>query len=299
MLAVAAVLGAAALAGTAGFAVVAWRLWLAYFGAARHRCRYQRSPVRVPHAAGTLVTADGVELPYRWIAGRLPCVLVVAGGYRRCIEEGFALAADLAAAGPSVLTFEFRGVAEGTHRLLSGAAREAADLRAAVALARELAGDVPLGVVGLCLGASMALEVAAEDPGIAALWVDGPFVSPLSVLAWAVRTRTRLPGRPFAAAVGAAARLARGVSLRRVRLDRAAARIGDIPVRTVVTDEDLAMPRQRGLRRGIGAGPREEVLYIPGARHAGAYFAAPQAYAGEVIRFFDAALAPRVAVAAG
>ena len=299
MAVLAAVLGAAALLGAAGFTVVAWRLWLAYFGPGRHRCRYQRSPAGAPHTAGTLVTADAVELPYRWIEGRLPCVLVVAGGYRRCIEETFALAADLAAAGPSVLAFEFRGVADGRHRLLAGAAREAADLRAAVARARELAGDVPLGVVGLCLGASMAVEVAAGDPGIAALWIDGPFVSPLSVLAWAVRTRTRLPGRPVAAAVGLAARLTRGVRLRDVRLDRAAGGIGDIPVRTVVTDEDLAMPRQRSLRRGLGAGPQEEVLYIPGARHAGAYFAAPGPYAAEVIRFFDAALAPRVAVTTG
>jgi hypothetical protein len=297
MLAVAALLAAVALAA-AGFAVVTWRLWVAYFGAVRHRCRYQRSPVRVPHRPGTLVTEDGVRLPYRWIPGQLPFVLVVAGGYRRCIEEGFALAADLAAAGPSVLTFEFRGVADGTHRLLAGGTREPADLRAAVAEARRLAGDVPLGIVGLCLGASMAVAVAADDPEVAALWIDGPFVSPLSVLAWAVGTRTRLPGRPVAAAVGLMARLARGVWLWDVRLDRDAARVGDRPVRTVVTDEDLAMPGQRRLRHGLGAGSRERVLYIPGARHAGAYFADPAPYVAEVVRFFEAELA-LPAVAAG
>jgi len=282
--------GAGACLGGGAFALVAYRLWAAYFGPGVHRCRFQRSPVTAPHLAGTLLTDDGVRLPYRWLPGRSPYVLVVAGGYRRCIEESFALAADLNAAGPSVLTFEFRGTAPGAHRLLAGASRESADLRAALARARELGGPLPLGVVGLCLGASVAVLVAAEDDAIDALWIDGPFVSPLSVLGWAVATRTHLPGRPFAAAVGLAVRVTRGMRLRRVRVDLAARRVRDIPVRTVVTDEDLAMPRQRRLRRGLGIGTQEEVLYVPKARHAGAYFATPQPYVAELARFFIGAL---------
>ena len=287
-------LAAVAVAGAClagGFALVSWRLWSAYFGPQAHRCRYQRDPVAAPHLAGTLVTDDGVGLAYRYLAGRLPYTVVVAGGYRRCIEEAFALAAHLNQAGFCVLTFEFRGVAAGTHRLLAGGTREAADLRAAIQRARALAGPQPLGVLGLCLGATAAVLVAAGGEPIDALWLDGPFKSPVGVLSHAVRLRVHLPGAAFAWTVALGVRLTRGLSIWRVRADRAAQRIADLPVRTVVTDDDLATPGQRDMGRGIGAGARESVVHVPGVRHAGAYFVAPGPYVAEAVRFFTEAFA--------
>ncbi|WP_438023844.1 alpha/beta hydrolase [Sorangium sp. So ce233] len=152
-----------------------------------------------------------------------PCV-VMANGFSGTMDWILPWFAErFATAGLAVLTFDYRhlGQSGGEPRQIVDVQEQRADLRAAVALARSRQGIDPERVAlwGTSLGGSHVVEIAAEDPRIAAVILNMPALDALAGASTkAKRERARVgrattawvTARLLAAAVRDAARGALG-----------------------------------------------------------------------------------------
>jgi len=108
------------------------------------------------------------------------CCVLMAHGFGGTQEGSIARnAADLAAAGLPVLTFDYRGFGEsgGAPRQVIDIGMQHEDWRAAIGFARTLPGVRADNVAlwGSSLGGGHVLAIAAEDPAIAAVVAQVPF----------------------------------------------------------------------------------------------------------------------------
>lgn len=123
---------------------------------------------------------DCVGYLYRPPREPLPGCIVMAHGFGGTQQGSLARTAeDFAAAGFVVLTFDYRyfGESGGTPRQLISIAAQKADWHAAIAHARNLPGaDAQrIALWGSSLSGGHVVEVAAEDPRIAAVVAQVPF----------------------------------------------------------------------------------------------------------------------------
>ncbi|MFI6871561.1 alpha/beta hydrolase [Nocardia sp. NPDC050406] len=127
-------------------------------------------------------TAGGVScVGYLYLpegSGAVPCV-VLCHGFSGTMDRLFDYAERFAAAGFAALVFDYRGFGEsaGEPRQVPDLAGQRADIRAAVAFAREHVRGDPKSIVlwGNSLGGAHAVTVAADDRGIAAVVAQIPF----------------------------------------------------------------------------------------------------------------------------
>lgn len=123
-------------------------------------------------------------------AGR-PC-LVMAAGFSATRDSGLqGFAERFAAAGADVLLFDYRnfGASEGQPRQLLDVAAQRADYRAAIECARGLDGVDQSRIVlwGVSLSGGHVLQVAAEDPRIAAVIALTPAADARASMGLAIR----------------------------------------------------------------------------------------------------------------
>ena len=139
---------------------------------------------------GVAVMEDGYRLPFwRWLPATTPAYVVVAlhgfNDYRNAFSGP---AAGLAARGHAVYAFDQRGFGETDHQgLWPGAERMAADARAMVALVRQRHPGRPVALLGMSMGAAVALlaQGGAGPPPADALVLVAP-------AAWGRRTMNPL-----------------------------------------------------------------------------------------------------------
>jgi alpha/beta superfamily hydrolase len=103
--------------------------------------------MRIPDVAATAIVVIAHALPTHGGTMRTPIMAAIA---RACAARGW-----------YALRFNFRGVG-GSAGEWSGGAREPEDVAAAVDYAREIAPDLPLGLVGYSFGAFMVLAYLAR-----------------------------------------------------------------------------------------------------------------------------------------
>ncbi|ATQ42734.1 alpha/beta hydrolase [Caulobacter mirabilis] len=124
--------------------------------------------------------SNGAEcIGYVYGEGVGPC-LVMAHGFGGTQEGSLARnAADFAAGGLTVLTFDYRGFGEsgGEPRQVVDLSAQRQDWQAAIAFARGLPAVDPdrVALWGSSLGGGHVLAVAAEDPRLAAVVAQVPF----------------------------------------------------------------------------------------------------------------------------
>ena len=108
------------------------------------------------------------------------CVVMAAGGAVTKEPGTDRFAQRFHDGGFSVLTFDYRHLGEsgGQPRQIVRSSQQRADLRAAIAFARSLADVDPARVAlwGFSLSGGHLLRVAAEDPGVAAVIAQTPFL---------------------------------------------------------------------------------------------------------------------------
>lgn len=137
-----------------------------------------------PHRPERLSTSDGVELSAVWSGPDDPAATAVLthphplyGGDMHNIVPA-SLARTLPDHGIATLRFDFRGTgsSSGSH---GGGTAEVADVRAAVAAARQAHPGVPVVGIGYSFGADVLLAV--DDPLLAAVVAVAPPLAVLSV----------------------------------------------------------------------------------------------------------------------
>ena len=252
-----------------------------------------------------LGTRDGTKLAGWWIIPedgvRRPDLAVVVMAHA-ADERGKAsllgLAPALNRAGYILLLFDFRsyGASEGTRT--TWGYLEQQDLEAAIRLARERALGAPIAVVGPGMGATTALLVAAQDPGVVCVVADSPWHSwdeaffhrpgvDSITSNFAVETMTR---RALAKQIG----FDFGTPEAREPLT-AAPLAATRPVMAIYGEKDPFIPFhfQVKIVAAIGTPNATWAWRAPGAGHLEAYASAPDEYRERVLEFLDLSMAAR------
>lgn len=136
-----------------------------------------RTPAEVglPYSDVRIPSHDGLHLAAWWIAPKNGGAVIVLTGSGSTRDDGLAHARFLARAGYGVLIPDFRGHGDSPGRSMElgwGADRDVSAMITWVLDRPGVMGKV--GVLGLSLGAMVAITTAAQDPRIGAIVADGP-----------------------------------------------------------------------------------------------------------------------------
>lgn len=145
----------------------------------------------------TIPSFDRTRLYGWWLsAGRKAATVVVLHGVKKNRTDVLRAALVLRRAGLNVLLFDGRGHGNSEGRYVTYGFYERRDVESAIEwLVQEKKIDVSrVGLAGESMGAAIALQVAAHNPRIRAVWADSPFASLRRITEEFVKRITGLPG---------------------------------------------------------------------------------------------------------
>jgi pimeloyl-ACP methyl ester carboxylesterase len=236
---------------------------------------------------------DGTRLHGLLMAGQRGYpVLLLCHGYFKSLAEPFELACELNRLGYQVLLIDFRacGLSEGRFTTLGH--REVLDVLGAVDYLRLRLGELPIGVLGISMGAVAAIMAATECPHIKALVVDSAYADLESVIGKKLADYLRLP---LLVPLGwASIRFGEWISQGNVAAIRAVdyvGRLGPRPLLFIYGELDDYVPSDHPQRLLDAANEPKELWLVPGSGHAMARLDRPQEYVRRVQAFFGRYLA--------
>jgi pimeloyl-ACP methyl ester carboxylesterase len=237
------------------------------------------------------ITLDGWLLAPRRETPRRPAVIMVHGlGTDRRHELGGRLlevGEHLAGRGHPVLLFDLRGAGcSGGARHTLGA-KEAGDVGGAIDfLAGRGLTQQGVALIGYSMGAAASLLLAPSEPRVRAVVADSAYAELGSILdAQLPRVSGLHP--VFTPGLVLAAWPLLGVNAYRVRPVDGMARLAERGAALLVIhgEADRWVPAAHGRRLAATYGPQAETYFVPGAGHAGSYWADPAAYLARVAGF--------------
>lgn len=189
----------------------------------------------------------------------------------------------------NIFAFDFRAHGQSGGRLTSYGALEQRDLEAALAFLDKKPLRREYGFLGVSMGASVGILVAARDTRLKAIWVDSPYADLPEAIRTYLKTFFRLPEFPFF-----------GFTLLSYRLlfHRGAdevspiKKVGQIAPRPLMIVSGLADER---IRPDVSQRLYEKALepkslwLIPGAGHLEGHAIETQSYNERLLRFFEKA----------
>ena len=192
----------------------------------------------------------------------------------------------LASAGFGVLPFDLPGCGESTGTTTWGAGDRAA-LTSAIDFALQQPGVLPgrIGVFGFSFGTLLAIQVAAVDPRVQAVFVTGAFGNPDVPLAYQFARWGPLSSRSavWAAHLG-------GMDLDGRRPEDVAHLIAPRPVFIVGGSVDDIIPPDNARALAAAAHEPKTLWIVEGAHHGDFSAVAGAEYAERLVKFFDDAL---------
>jgi dipeptidyl aminopeptidase/acylaminoacyl peptidase len=236
---------------------------------------------------------DGTRLHGLLIPGQpgYPALLL-CHGYFKTLAEPFELACELNRVGYQVLLIDFRACGLSDGRFTTLGHREVLDVLGAVDYLRLRLGELPIGVLGISMGAVAAIMAATECPHIKALVVDSAYADLESVIGKKLADYLRLP---LLVPLGwASIRFGEWISQGNVAAIRAVdyvGRLGPRPLLLIHGELDDYVPSDHPQRLLDAANEPKELWLVPGSGHAMARLDHPQEYVQRVQAFFGRYLA--------
>jgi dipeptidyl aminopeptidase/acylaminoacyl peptidase len=234
-----------------------------------------------------LVTADGVNFgAWYFRQPGSPQTVIVSGGHKGQRQGALGISIALWRKGFNVIVYSYRGMSGSDRAPITFGIKEVLELQAVVAFARKRIPHARIGLLGYSMGAVVSLLGAAGEPGVEALVLDSPFSDLRTLLIENVRTRARLPGRPFVWLAGLMLRARSGNRLADCSPISVLSSLEPRPLFFIHGGGDR-ITNVNHSRRLYDAyrGPRE-IWIVQGAPHAGAYFADRPLYVERVAGFF-------------
>ncbi|HKS40939.1 MAG TPA: alpha/beta fold hydrolase, partial [Blastocatellia bacterium] len=240
----------------------------------------------------TISSFDGTKLYGWWMATAVdgPTIIVLHGVKKNrtdVLRAGLALRQ----AGFNVLIFDGRAHGSSEGRYVTYGFFERRDVEAAIEwlVSEKKIDRTRVGLAGESMGAAIALQVAAHNDWIRAVWADSPFASLRRVSEEFLRRVTHLPGAVLNPVVWTTLQVAnyRGrFDVRAVDPLALAAQI-KCPVSLVhgTADQLIATAHSQNIFDAL-AGDKE-LWFVEGARHARSARYAKQEYSERLIRFFN------------
>jgi alpha-beta hydrolase superfamily lysophospholipase len=206
------------------------------------------------------------------------------------MDDVMPLAADLNDLGLHVAVFSWRGCEVPDPTRVTGGVHEHEDLRAVVKAVRGHMPNGHVALLGMSFGGTMALRVAAEDAGIAALWMDCPYADPMGFLCDRVTARLHLPGQLFVWPAALMGWLRFGLRIWAIDPE-GWARATTQPTTIVLAGKDrLLSSHQSDRLRRAGSWGEEQTWVWPDTEHASAYDDDRVGYIARAAAFFGTAL---------
>ena len=234
-----------------------------------------------------LVTADGVNFgAWYFRQPGSPQTVIVSGGHKGQRQGALGISIALWRTGVNGIVYSDRGMSGSDRAPITFGIKEVLELQAVIAFARKRIPHARIGLLGYSMGAVVSLLGAAGEPGVEALVLDSPFSDLRTLLIENVRTRARLPGKPFVWLAGLMLRARSGNRLADCSPLSVLSSLEPRPLFFIHGGADR-ITNVNHSRRLYDAyrGPRE-IWIVQGAPHAGAYFADRPLYVERVAGFF-------------
>jgi fermentation-respiration switch protein FrsA (DUF1100 family) len=240
----------------------------------------------------TIPSFDQTRLFGWWMgAGRKAATVVVLHGVKKNRTDVLRAALVLRRAGFNVLVFDGRGHGDSEGRYVTYGFYERRDVESAIEwLIKEKRIDGRrVGLAGESMGAAIALQVAAHNPKINAVWADSPFASLRRITEEFVKRVTRLPGAVLNPVLWTSIQVAsyRGkFDVHSVDPLALASKI-TCPVYLVhgTADQLIATAHSENIYEALGG--EKEIWFVKGARHARSIRHSKREYSDRLTAFFN------------
>ena len=218
--------------------------------------------------------------------------IVLSHGWRRSRAELLPHADLLHRAGFAVLAFDYRHRGQSGGNAVTMGLREQDDLLGALdTLAdRPEVNAAHIGVLGMSLGAVIAILVAARDERVRAVVAECPFTTGDAMMTRGIRHYTHLPSFPVAPLAKWIIERRLGGSLDTVHALAAVGALNPRPVFLIADERDAVVGAQETQRVFEAAGEPKRYWLVPDADHACGWQAAPEEYERRVVAFLRDAL---------
>lgn len=285
-------LAALALVGAAGAAVVtrarAHEL-ITNPRATRHLPAKTPADYGMPYEEATVKTTDGLTLVGWFVPSQNGASLMLVHGYKDQRGSMLQVADVLHRHGYGLLILSVRAHDLSDGELITFGHYEMRDLDAWYAYEIAHAGVDPreIGMFGVSMGGSLALQYGARNPRISAIVADSAFSSLSDTVATSVKFFTGLPPFPFAPMILFWSQREAGYDASEIDAKRWIPQLSPRPVFLMQGDADLVVSPQSGERLYEAAGQPKEFWHEPDVGHAQFLQKHPADFERRVVGFFD------------
>ncbi|MSQ14561.1 MAG: alpha/beta fold hydrolase [Dehalococcoidia bacterium] len=190
--------------------------------------------------------------------------------------------------GLSVLIPDMRASGESGGDLITAGYYERGDVQQGVRYLQSRKDVDPdkIGVLGVSMGASIAVLAAAREEGIKAVVADSPFRSVSDLLYHSFEAIFGLPRFPFERIAVFMVERQTGLPINAIASIHEVAKISPRPLLLIHGSDDSLIPSEESLELFASAGEPKELWIVEGAGHGEAFFVDRAQYEEKVLGFF-------------
>ena len=247
-------------------------------------------PWRLPYDDATVTSADGTVLRGWFIPAESHKLILVQHGYKDRLENMLGVAAILHRRGYQVMLMCVRAHDHSDGTMLSLGQRAMPDMEAWAAYAESRPGVDPklVGMFGVSMGGSLAIQYTASHPDVRALIADSAFSSLTDTIDTSVKFFTGLPPFPFGPLIRFWAEREGGFPASSVDAKQWVGRISPRPVLIMQGGADVVVSKTSGQKLFDAAGDPKELWYEASVGHGQFLKMMPDEFERRVVGFFDA-----------
>ena len=247
-------------------------------------------PWRLPYNDVTVTSSDGTKLRGWYVPAEGSKLILVQHGYKDRLQSMLGVASVLHRHGYQVLLMCVRGHDRSEGTMLSFGQREMPDMEAWAAFAEKQPGVDPtkVGMFGVSMGGSLAVQYTASHPDVRALVVDSAFSSLNDTIDTSIRFFTGLPPFPFAPMIRFWAEREGGFPAANVDAKQWIDKISPRPVLIMQGGADQIVSKESGRRLFDAADDPKEFWYEKSVGHGQFLKMMPEEFERRVVGFFDA-----------
>ena len=239
----------------------------------------------------TVESKDGLILSGQLFTtpGEAKGIVLLFHGYHSSCRRDLAIQAKaLYDTGYHVLLVSQRAHGKSQGKYICFGVKERWDVGAWCCLARRRFGDLPIGLMGLSMGAATVLMAAGTKlpSQVRCVVGDCGFTTPWAITLRALQYRHKIYPYPVIYFMNYWCRILAGYDYRDASVPEALKQ-SKLPVLLIHGEGDLYVPADMSRESAAVDPERIELLLIPKATHAQAIFYDPEQYLSRMLRFFD------------